>query len=279
LDQSVQDYIPTETLNHAVSPIPSPSQAPWMTPMPTGQTNRMRTCSLRRKVLLFLGGLALLGIIGGGIIYVSERFEQGGVPPTVIVANPSSYMGVYFSDESEFEGAFLDGVVDGTPADRAGLIGGDVIIEAYGRPIRGRRDMSRLLESLPPGTEMHIRVLRDGQTIDLLLTTGSEDDSDRSSPDRPHGFFGIDPGELERVHIPDKDLRGVQLNDVLANDPADIAGIREGDIVIEFNGHPIRTPRELLRRINQTQPYETVEVKVVRNGEEIVISVRMGRND
>jgi serine protease Do len=280
LDQSVQDYIPTETLNHATSPIPSPTQAPWMMPTPTGDTRRMRASRRRRNILIVLAGLALAGVIGGGIVsrIVPDRFERRGGPPVTIVAG-SSYMGVYFNDEGEFEGAFIDGVVDGTPADQAGLIGGDLIIEAYGRPIRSRRDMSRLLGSLAPGTEMPIKVMRDGQVIELVLTTGSERDSGRESPDRPHGFFGIDPGELERVRIADKNIWGVQLNDVLSNDPADIAGIREGDIVIEFNGHPIRTPRELLRRINQSKPYEPVEVKVVRRGEELTIPVRMGRND
>jgi len=116
--------------------------------------------------------------------------------------------------------------------------------------------------------------------MDLVLTTGARRDlEDQPSSDRPHGFFGINPGAAERVRVPGTNIWGVRLDEVLTNRPADVAGIREGDIVIEFNGYPIRTPRELTRRINQTEPYTTVNVKVMRDGQELIIPVKMGRNE
>jgi S1-C subfamily serine protease len=62
------------------------------------------------------------------------------------------------------------------------------------------------------------------------------------------------------------------------NGPADLAGIKESDILIEFNGHPIRTPGDLSRRIRQTAPYETINIKVIRDGHELVVPVKLGRN-
>ena len=64
---------------------------------------------------------------------------------------------------------------------------------------------------------------------------------------------------------------------VSASMPADMAGIKEGDIVIEFDGVPIRTTEELLSRIRRAVPYSTVKVVVLRGEERIEIPVKMGK--
>jgi S1-C subfamily serine protease len=115
--------------------------------------------------------------------------------------------------------------------------------------------------------------------LETVLVTAARDDFPDQSVDGSHGFFGIEPGGLQRVPIRHKNIWGVRLGSVLTNHPADMAGIRQGDIVIEFDGHPIRTPRELIRRINATEPYSVVEVKVVRRGEELTLPVKMGKDN
>ena len=49
---------------------------------------------------------------------------------------------------------------------------------------------------------------------------------------------------MERVPIPGTKLSGVRLDNILQSRAADLAGVKEGDIVIEFDGIPIRTPEE-----------------------------------
>jgi aminopeptidase N len=61
------------------------------------------------------------------------------------------------------EGYRLDGVVPGSPAERAGLAKGDVILAIDDTPIGGLRDLSTLLKSLQPGRTIRIRYLRDGE--------------------------------------------------------------------------------------------------------------------
>jgi serine protease Do len=70
---------------------------------------------------------------------------------------------------------------------------------------------------------------------------------------------------------------GVQLGEILANRPADMAGIKQGDIVIKFGDIPIRTPEEFLARVRRAKPYSTVELSIIRNGEQIKIPVKMGK--
>ena len=73
-------------------------------------------------------------------------------------------------------------------------------------------------------------------------------------------------------------IHGVQLGDVHANRPADLAGLKEGDIVIEFNGHPVRVEGDLRYRIYEAVPGETVKVVVVRAGQVVEVMVKMGRS-
>jgi S1-C subfamily serine protease len=70
---------------------------------------------------------------------------------------------------------------------------------------------------------------------------------------------------------------GVRLDNISSSMPADMAGVREGDIVTEFDGAPIRTPEELLARVRRAIPYSTVKVVVYRGEERIEIPVKMGK--
>ena len=72
-------------------------------------------------------------------------------------------------------------------------------------------------------------------------------------------------------------MYGVRLDEVEPNRPADIAGIKNGDIVIEFDKIPIRTEQEFLARVRRALPRSTVTVVVIRDGQRIEIPVRIGK--
>jgi serine protease Do len=170
----------------------------------------------------------------------------------------------------------------GSPADKAGLFGGDVITTFDGQPIDDSDEMSDLLRNTPIGKTVDVVFIRDGETKTTKLTTISKEDFDRLAADfrkRPEGRgrFGYDNGDVERVQVPNSNIYGVKLGDVTPNLPADIAGIKKGDIVITFDKVPIRTGSELVSRIYRALPYSTVVVTVVRDGETIDIPVKMGK--
>jgi serine protease Do len=64
---------------------------------------------------------------------------------------------------------------------------------------------------------------------------------------------------------------------VQPNLPAANAGIKSGDVIIEVDGTPIKTVRELQRKIASFRPDSTVKVKVLRNGKEQLIEVRLAK--
>jgi len=58
---------------------------------------------------------------------------------------------------------------------------------------------------------------------------------------------------------------------------ADLAGVKDGDIVIEFAGIPIRTPEEFQSRALRAVPYSTIKMAVMRGDERLEIPVKMGK--
>lgn len=67
--------------------------------------------------------------------------------------------------------------------------------------------------------------------------------------------------------------QGVLIEDVIENSPADEAGIKIGDIILEFNGEPINTLEELLNQVLATPINKKVPVKIFRNGKELTLYV------
>jgi S1-C subfamily serine protease len=181
-----------------------------------------------------------------------------------------SYIGVDGFNDTD-QGVIFECVsAPGGPADQAGLVGGDVIKKFDGQPIQNEDQIDDLMARTPVGKTVEVEYLRDGQKKTTKLTTISQQDYNRLSREfdrRPEGRaqFGYDDDEAERVLVPGMNIYGVKLGSLLRSRPADLAGIKEGDIVTEFDGVPIRTPEEFLMRVRRALPYTTVKLVVMRS--------------
>lgn len=194
-----------------------------------------------------------------------------------------SYLGVDGFETAEGGGAMIEGIAGpDTPVVRAGLIGGDVIKSFDGKPVEDADDLRRLLRATPAGKAVEVVYVRDGQTRTTMLTTGTEREArgSRAFEERPggRGYIGVGLSSLERAPVPEMNVQGIRLGEIHTNRPADLAGLKRGDVVIEFNGQPVRTPGDLRYRIYEAAPGETVKVVVVRGGKPEDVMVKMGRS-
>ncbi|HEU4506654.1 MAG TPA: PDZ domain-containing protein [Pyrinomonadaceae bacterium] len=230
-------------------------------------------------IVFFVGAAAFTAII-------SPRRASVGSGTRAPVAK--SYIGIDEFRNTD-EGVIINAVTapDG-PADKAGLVGGDVVLKFDGQPIQNEDQLDDLMEKTPVGKTVEIEYLRDGEKKTTKLTTISRDEFRRVSTAferRPEGrpHFGYEDGDSERVPVPGTNIYGVRLGTILRSRPADIAGIKEEDIVIEFDGVPIRTSDEFLMRVRRALPYSTVNLVIMRPGvegekfERIEIPVKLGK--
>jgi membrane-associated protease RseP (regulator of RpoE activity) len=225
-------------------------------------------------LIFFLGAAAFTAIVA--------PIRRGFDPTVSVPAAPRAYFGVD-SFETVDGGVTFDNVEPPNgPADKAELVGGDIITTFDGKTVESEDQITDLLRQTPIGKTVDVVYIRDGETRTTKLTPISREDFrrlEKEFDDRPEGLgrFGFDDGDTERVPIEGTKMFGVRLDDISRNLPADMAGIKEGDVVIEFDKTPIRTRGELSARVRRAIPYSTIKVVVMRGSERLEIPVKMGR--
>ena len=228
-------------------------------------------------------GLLIFFVVAAGFTAIVKP-TRPGINIEISPTRPRAYAGVNSFDTAENNaGVTFDNVEPpGSPADKAGLVGGDIITTVDGKTIQSDDDMTELLANIPIGKTLDIVYLRDGETKNAKLTTISREELERLNTafrNRPEGRgqFGYDDSDAERVAIPGTKMFGVRLGEVLPNRPADMAGVKSGDIVIEFDKVPIRTPEEFVSRVKRALPYSTINLVVMRGDERVEIPVKIGK--
>ena len=230
---------------------------------------------------IFVGLLVFFIAAAAFTAIISPIRQNAGMSVT---RNPvvKSWIGVDGLDTTDKGVTFGCVNAPGGPADKAGLVGGDIITKFDGQDVHDEDQMEELMVRTPIGKTVDVEYLRDGEKKTAKLTTISADEAKRLGKDferRPEGRgqFGYDDGETERVQLPGTNVYGVKINSLLRSRPADLAGIKEGDVVTDFDGIPIRTGDELLMRVRRAVPYTTVKVVVMRGEEKLEIPVKMGK--
>jgi membrane-associated protease RseP (regulator of RpoE activity) len=250
-----------------------------------GQLKVRRHRRMSGLTWMFLGLIIFFGVAGGA----TQLARHSGLNTRIVkgvVAPARSYVGVN-QLETVAGGVTFDNVEPpGSPADKAGLVGGDIITTFDGQNITGDEQMIDILRKTPIGQTVAVVFIRDGETKTTKMTTMSEADSDRLNSDfrsrhEGHGRFGYETDDAERVEVPGTKLHGVRLGKLSQSLPADMAGVKDGDIVIEFGDGdvqvPMRTPEEFESRVRRAVPYSTIKVVVMRGNERLEIPVKMGR--
>ena len=83
-------------------------------------------------------------------------------------------------------GALVAGVEKGSPAEKSGLVAGDVILKFDGKPINSSSDLPRVVAATKPGKDVGVEILRKGNMRNLSLTVGEmpADDKEEARPSR-----------------------------------------------------------------------------------------------
>ena len=95
------------------------------------------------------------------------------------------------------------------------------------------------------------------------------------------GFLGIHTEDINRENMSryglQREPRGVGVSKVLANSPAERAGLREGDVILKFDGEPVASVRKLNRLISEVAPEHSVRLTISRSGDERELTATLGK--
>ncbi|MFO1436245.1 MAG: DegQ family serine endoprotease [Gammaproteobacteria bacterium] len=175
-------------------------------------------------------------------------------------------------------GALISEVESNSPAAKAGVKSGDVIVAVNDQLVEDSVTLSRLVADMKPGDRAHLRIFRQGQTSELTATIGVADGetlADASGPNdhaAPAGRLGVSVRPL----APDEQKQLGETGGVLverSSGAAAKAGIRQGDVILAVNAERIHSAEQLKSLINDAKGQIALLVK--RDDAEIYVPVAL----
>ena len=179
-------------------------------------------------------------------------------------------------------GVLVNEVEDDSPAEEAGILEGDIIIQYDGKTIKNTGSLIRKVRATDPGDEVEIGIVRKGRDVTVTATIekksegygyrferGKKGDSHffklkekeggwlgarlRNLTDQLGEYFGVSNGE------------GVLVTEVMEEGPAEKAGLLAGDVIVSYAGEETDDVDELIEAVRETEAGEGVEIEVIRN--------------
>jgi len=166
-----------------------------------------------------------------------------------------AYLGIYYKEiDDQFardnnlatvSGVYVNDIVEGGAAEKAGIKKGDVILQMQGMPVNSKSELLEVVGQHNPGDKLSMTIIRDGQQMDLPLTLLSENQGVTYAKDNSVNvldatFQKVTDGEKRRFNI-DDGYKIVHLDNGLLRS----AGIREGFIVLAIDKQPVHSAQDL----------------------------------
>lgn len=173
-------------------------------------------------------------------------------------------------------GARVMAVMPDSPAAKAGLQAGDIIIALNGKAVEGPQELAERIREHKPGGQVKVAFVRDGKkmtetvTLDQAPVTGAgERPVPPGAPGRreAEGFLGVtvSPITKEVMEVAGID-HGVLVGSMKDGSPAAKAGLLPGDVITSIDGKDVRTPDHLLEAIRSRKPGDAIGVVYYRAG-------------
>jgi len=154
----------------------------------------------------------------------------------------------------EKKGVIVVKVFKDSPAERAGLKEGDLILSFDNKPVVTTRDLVRFVSYSEVGRRVPIRVLRGGKELTLEVKIGKRPESIEEVPRRGYGFRGMEVSDLTpqlRRRYGIEEEEGVIIVYIEEGSPADKSGLQVGDVIFKIEDQPIRDKRDFERVVSR----------------------------
>ncbi|MFN2372452.1 MAG: DegQ family serine endoprotease [Cyclonatronaceae bacterium] len=178
-------------------------------------------------------------------------------------------------------GALVYEVREGSPADKAGLKDGDIILEMNGQKVQSFDQMRANIATKVPGTAVKMKVNRNGNIINLDVTLAEMPEdilagADQTTQESRLGFTVKDfSGDDAGRYNLNPGLNGVLVTAVDPDSEAYARGLREGDLIIAVNRRAVRSVQEFNQQAGSIAAGEVALLQAVRQNSRMFISFRV----
>jgi len=186
------------------------------------------------------------------------------------------------------EGVIVEGVMKGSPSEKAGMKPEDIIVAFNGQPVKDGDDLVQRVSSSPIGSATTVTVDRSGKRMDLKVVIGDREEQlaanddpryskHKEGSDEPNGVssddkqarakFGVsirNLTEAEKENTSLEEKRGVVVTQVQENSFAEDVGLQDRDIIVSINRQPVNSVEDVRRIQGTLKPGDPVAFRVMR---------------
>lgn len=174
-------------------------------------------------------------------------------------------------------GVLVGDVVEDSPAEKAGIQRGDVIIEFKGREVKDVRQLRNMVADSSPGSTVTVKLIRDGKvkTVEVQVAEMASDVPGESQA-VDNRFRGVSVQSLtpqlkESLKIP-KRIAGVVVTDIDADSPAE-GILQRNDIIMEIGRKPIRSIKDYEEAVSGIRQDESILLLIFRKGSALYVTL------
>ncbi len=155
------------------------------------------------------------------------------------------------------EGVVISQVIPDSPADKAGLKQGDIVVKFNGQPVQGAQDLRNAVGLRSIGEKIQLTVVRDGKTREVTATIAAPTETKVQLGKNVEKLRGVTLGELDTSSPLYGKVKGLVVKDIQRGTPAWNAGLRQNDVIVAVNRHPVQSLpelRQVLGEMGKDQP-------------------------
>lgn len=173
-------------------------------------------------------------------------------------------------------GALVSSVEKDSPAEKAGIEPGDVILKFNGKQVDSSEDLPSMVADIAPGTTAKVEIWRNGKARDLSVDVGEMKiaSADQQSVGGDKGGLGLEVRPLTSDERKQAEVGEGLLVENVDEGPAANAGIQAGDVILSVNGEKVGSARKLRSLVSKHK--KDVALLVQRGSTKMFVPIQLG---
>jgi serine protease Do len=181
---------------------------------------------------------------------------------------------------SEAKGVLVSQVNKGSPAEKAGIRPGDVIIRYGGKDLANVRQLRNMVANTPPDSKATLSLVRNGKEQSMSVTIGVQ------AGGEPEASGPRSTDQLTKLGLTVQNLtpkaakglgldvqEGVLITDVAEGSPASLTGLQKGDVIVEADRKHIANVGDLAQVLDKTKASGQILLRIVRQGGSLFVVI------
>jgi serine protease Do len=164
------------------------------------------------------------------------------------------------------EGALISAIQPGSPASKAGLFPGDVVIKINGKKVDSIGGLRNSVAMEKPGSKVNLEVIRNKKNLEIAVEVGGWDNEEKEEPKGEENALGITVEESKE---------GLKVVQIAKNSPLRMAGLQAGATIVSINQEEVKTSKEFYDKVKKHDKALPLLLYVMQGGLGKYISIRI----